>query len=267
VTRASRNLLLVLLSGMVAVGACGGDDDHSTSDARASDRTEPSLEGSINVFAASSLTEAFTALGEQFEKDHPGTSIVDNFNFAASSDLVTQIAEGAPADVFAAADESNMTKVVDAGRAAGAPAVFAHNRLEIAVEPGNPLMIASLADLAKPDVKVVLCAETVPCGKFADEALQNAGVTVTPVSREPNVKDTLGKVGEADAAIVYVTDVKSTDTVDGVAIPDDENVLATLPIVALQDSANPDLAAEWAAYVTAPQAQEILTARFGFLAP
>jgi molybdate transport system substrate-binding protein len=178
-----------------------------------------------------------------------------------------QISEGAPADVFASADESNMTKVVDAGSAAARPAVFAHNRLEIAVEPGNPRGITSLADLAKPGVKVVLCAETVPCGKFADEALQKAGVTVTPVSREANVKDTLGKVGEADAAIVYITDVKSTGTVDGVEIPDDQNVVATLPIVALKDSGNSDLAAAWVAYVTSPQAQKILTAQFGFLAP
>ena len=136
------------------------------------------------MFAASSLTDAFTALGEQFEADNPDVDVVANLNFAASSDLVTSIEEGAPADVFASADESNMDKIVDAGRNDGETVVFAHNQLEIAVEPGNPKNIATLEDLARPDVTVVLCAETVPCGRFADEALAAAGVTVTPVSRK-----------------------------------------------------------------------------------
>ena len=258
----------MLVLGMLPLTACGSDDDNNgsigepTSTARGS-----TVEGSINVFAASSLTQAFTALGEQFERDHPGTMVVDNFNFAASSDLLAQIEEGAPADVFASADESNMTKIVEAGSAAGTPVVFARNRLAIAVEPGNPLGIESLADLASSDVKVVLCAETVPCGRFAEEALRKARVAVTPVSREANVKDTLGKVGEADAAIVYVTDVRSTGTVTGVEIPDAENVIATLPIVALEGSGNPELAAAWVDHVTSPEAQRVLIDQFGFLAP
>jgi molybdate transport system substrate-binding protein len=263
----SRTLLALFVAATLAFAACGGDDDDDEPAAGATTSTaRRELDGSISIFAASSLTEAFTALAEEFEDDHPNVSIVDNLNFAASSDLVGQITEGAPADVFASADESNMQKIVDAGAAAGAPVVFAHNRLEIAVEPGNPLGIESLADLANPDVKVVLCAETVPCGKFADEALQAAGVTVSPVSREANVKDTLGKVGEADAAIVYVTDVASSGEVDGVEIPDDENVIATLPIVTLKEASNSELADAWVEYVTSPEAQQILTEQFGFLA-
>jgi molybdate transport system substrate-binding protein len=259
-------MLTLLVVGAMLFAACGGDDDD---DARARSSTsgaERELEGSISVFAASSLTEAFTALAEEFEDEHPGVSIVDGLNFAASSDLVGQINEGAPADVFASADESNMQKLVDADAVAGTPVVFAHNRLEIAVEPGNPLGIESLADLANPDVKVVLCAETVPCGKFADEALEKADLSVSPVSREANVKDTLGKVGEADAAIVYVTDVRSSGEVDGIEIPDDQNVIATLPIVTLKEAGNTELADAWVEFMTSPKAQQILTEQFGFLA-
>jgi molybdate transport system substrate-binding protein len=264
-----RTLALALLASVLAFAACGGDDDSASSATTSSTSSTAAakVEGSINVFAASSLTQAFTALGKRFEQTHPGTKIVDNFNFSASSDLVEQITQGAPADVFASADTPNMTKITETGANKGTPVVFSHNRLEIAVEPGNPLGIKTLADLAKSGVKVVLCAETVPCGRFADEALQNAGVNVTAVSREANVKDTLGKVGEADAAIVYVTDVKSASQVAGVPIPDDQNVVATLPIVALKDSGNPELAAAWVKYVTSPEAQKILVQQYGFLAP
>jgi len=260
-------LAAAFLAGTLVLAACGGDDDDSSSADATTTTGGSSLSGSIDVFAASSLTEAFTDLAQQFEKDHPGTKVANNLNFGASSDLVTQITEGAPADVFASADTSNMDKVVSAGANSGTPQTFARNRLAIAVEKGNPKNIMTLEDLAKPDVKVVLCAETVPCGKYADQALQKAGVTVNPVSREANVKDTLGKVGEADAAIVYVTDVKSDSDVEGVDIPDDQNVVATLPIVALKDSKNSELAAAWVEYVTSPEAQKILVDEYGFLAP
>ena len=254
-----------ILGGLaIALTACGGDDDDAASSTRA---PTAELAGSITVFAASSLTDAFTTLAEQFEEDHPSAEVVDNLNFAASSDLVGQIAEGAPADAFASADEANMTKVVDSDGTAGDPVVFARNQLAIAVEPDNPLGIMSLADLADPDVRVVLCAETVPCGRFADEALAAAGVRVSPVSREANVRDTLGKVGEADAAIVYATDVTSGTGIAGIEIPAHQNVIATLPIVAVKESANPEHATEWVNYVTSPEAQQILTEEFGFLAP
>jgi molybdate transport system substrate-binding protein len=258
-------LLVLAAVAMLAFGACGGDDDSSGSPAgNTTAANAEALEGSLSVFAASSLTEAFTTLGERFETENPDVDVVANLNFAASSDLVTQITEGAPADVFASADESNMQKILDAGQNDGEPVVFAHNQLAIAVEPGNPLDISSLADLAKPDVKLVLCAETVPCGKLADEALQKAGVTVSPVSREANVKDTLGKVGEADAAIVYVTDVRSSEAVEGVEIPEADNVMATLPMVGLKGASDTALAAAWVSFVTSPAGQQVLKT-FGFL--
>jgi molybdate transport system substrate-binding protein len=234
-----RRLFLGLL--VLSLIACGGDDDSADS---------------INVFAASSLTDAFTALGEQFEAAHPGSEI--EFNFGSSSDLVTQIDEGAPVDVFASADEANMQKVADES------VVFARNRLAIAVEPGNPLGIEGLEDLADADVKVVLCASEAPCGKYADQILESAGVEVTPVSREANVRDTLGKIGEADAAIVYVTDVRANDAIEAIEIPDDQNVITTLPIVALDDS---EIADAFVDYVTSADGQAILTEDFGFLAP
>jgi molybdate transport system substrate-binding protein len=234
-----RRLFLGLL--VLSLIACGGDDDSADS---------------INVFAASSLTDAFTALGEQFEAANPGSEI--EFNFGSSSDLVTQIDEGAPVDVFASADEANMQKVADES------VVFARNRLAIAVEPGNPLGIEGLEDLADADVKVVLCASEAPCGKYADQILESAGVEVTPVSREANVRDTLGKIGEADAAIVYVTDVRANDAIEAIEIPDDQNVITTLPIVALDDS---EIADAFVDYVTSADGQAILTEDFGFLAP
>jgi molybdate transport system substrate-binding protein len=234
------------------VTSCGGDDGDG--------RT-------IMVFAASSLTEAFTELGRQYEAGHDGTSI--ELSFAASSELVTQIDNGAPADAFASADMASMQDVVDAGLGDGEPSVFAHNRLAIAVEPGNPEHIETLGDLAQPDLVVVLCASAVPCGRFADQALEQAGVSVSPQSREASVKATLSKVelGEADAAIVYVTDVRSSGKVDGIDIPDDQNVIATLPIVALTDAGDADLARAWVEYVASPLAEQMLTEEFGFLAP
>jgi molybdate transport system substrate-binding protein len=260
-------VLGIVLAAVLLATACGGDDDDNAGAASSAPSTAAPLDGSINVFAASSLTGAFSELAKQFENANPGTSVESGLNFAGSSDLVNSIQEGAPADAFASADESNMQKLVDAGSVEGTAQVFARNQLAIAVEPGNPLGITSLADLAHSDVKVVLCDSSVPCGKYADQALSAAGVTVTPVSREANVKDTLGKVGEADAAVVYVTDVKSDSQVEGVAIPPDQNVIATLPIASLKDASNPELAAAWVEYVMSPQAQQILQEDFGFLAP
>jgi molybdate transport system substrate-binding protein len=273
-----KSLALLTLSALAraragTVTAGGGVDDHN--DTLYSDTTAAAAPtaaaaavptGSITVFGAASLSEAFTALGEDFRAEYPDTKV--EFNFAASSELVTQIQNAAPADVFASADESNMTKLTDASLTAGAPEVFAHNQLAIAVEPGNPKGITGLADLSKPELSVVLCAPEVPCGKYADQALQRAGVTANPVSRDASVKAALTKVelGEADAAIVYVTDVKSSGKVEGVEIPEDQNVIATLPIATLEESGNPDLAAAWVEYVLSPAAQKVLQDDYGFLA-
>ena len=173
------------------------------------------------MFAAASLSETFTALGKQFETDNPGVTV--KFNFAGSSDLAQQIVNGAPADVFASASDATMKTVTDGGAAAGEPVIFAKNVLQIATAPGNPKGIATFADLAKPDLKVVVCAPQVPCGAAAAKIEQATGVTLTPVSEEPDVKSTLGKVtsGDADAGLVYVTDVAAAGTsVQGVSFPE-----------------------------------------------
>jgi molybdate transport system substrate-binding protein len=214
-----------------------------------------------------SLTDAFTETGDAFTAANPGTDVT--FNFGASSALVQQIAEGAPADVFASADLSNMDKLAEAGQQRGDAIEFATNELEIVVRAGNPRTINGLADLADPDLAVVLCAEQVPCGRFAVEILDRAGVAVTPRSLEETVRSVLQKVelGEADAGIVYVTDVLvAGDAVTGVPIPADQNVVARLPIAVTDETANAPVANAFADFVVRPEGQEILR-RYGFGTP
>jgi len=243
--------------GLVAAG-CGSDKKASTATA-----PESKLSGEITVLAASSLTNAFTVLGSEFSATYPGTKIT--FSFGSSADLATQIEQGAPADAYASADAKNMDRIVAAEANAGEPVNFVRNRLAIAVEKGNPKEIANLTDLTKNGTVVVLCDPSVPCGKFADEVLANADVTLTPASREPSVKATLSKVelGEADAAIVYVSDVASSGKVDGVEIPDDVNVVTTLPIVSLADSDNSAVAQAWVDFVVSHA--DDLVSEYGFM--
>ena len=255
--RSSLRLLIAIsvLFGLVG-SSCGGRADSQQSSA-----------GDVTVFAAASLTAAFTELGEAFMTKHPDAHVT--FNFAASSELVTQIDEGAPADVYASADLSNMTKLTDAGNNASDPVVFATNRLAIMVAPGNPLGITGLADLANPDLIVVLCDPEVPCGKYAAQVLENAAVTVTPKSLEENVNAVVSKVtlGEADAGIVYETDIAAAgDEADGVELPVESNVVAQYPIVVTKDAANPELARAFIEFVNSEQGQRVL-ASYGFLAP
>jgi molybdate transport system substrate-binding protein len=221
--------------------------------------------GELTVFAAASLTESFNAIAKQFEKRYPDVSV--KFNFDSSSNLAAQIQQGAPADVFASADEANLRKAVDSGDVTSTPAVFAKNRLEIAVEKGNPEKVKGLADLGRSGLVVVLCADAVPCGKYAAEAFANAGVSVRPVSKEENAKATLSKVslGEADAGVVYVTDVKAAKgDVTGVKIPDRQNVIAAYPIAAVTGSESSAAAKAWVQFVQSKTAQSTLR-RFGFL--
>ena len=218
------------------------------------------------VFAASSLNSAYTAMGNDFRKEHPGTIVT--FTFGGSSTLVSQIQQGAIGDVFASADQPNMQKLVDAGLTAESPSVFARNRLEIVVGTGNPKHINSLSDLAQSGLVVVLCAPAVPCGRYAAQALQRAGVTVKPASQEADVKAVLSKValGEADAGIVYVTDVKAAGSgVQGVAIPPALNVVADYPIAVLKDSQNVALAKAFVGYVLADGQRTL--AGYGFTSP
>jgi molybdate transport system substrate-binding protein len=228
--RANTALTATAALAALALTACGTGND--------TDSGEPTT---LTVFAAASLTEAFTEIGDQFETEHQGVTV--EFNFAGSSDLAAQITEGAPADVFASADEKNMDKVVEAG-AATEPATFALNQLVIAVPEGNPAGVTGLTDLAGLDFAA--CAEQVPCGAAAQTAIDATGTDLTPVTYEADVKSTLQKLtlGEVDAALVYRTDAIAADTeVDAVEFPESAQAINTYPIAALNDAPNPDLAA------------------------
>ncbi len=209
----------------------------------------------VTVLAAASLTEAFTTIRKDFEVANPGTTVT--FSFGGSSALAQQITSGAPADVFAAASPATMKTVTDAGDAAGEPATFARNQLVIAVPKGNPQGVSGLASLSEPGVKVALCAEQVPCGAAA----KKAGVRVTPVTQEQDVKAALAKVklGEVDAALVYRTDVRAAAAdVDGVEFPESARAVNDYPIVALRDAPNAAGAAAFVAYVRSAPAQRVL---------
>ncbi len=224
------------------------------------------VSGTITVLAASSLTEAFTTLGRQFEAAHPGTTV--RFSFAASSALAEQVTQGAPADVFASASTKNMAQVTSAGDAAS-PTSFVKNVMEIATPPANPKHIASVADLARAGVKVALCQAQVPCGSTAAKVFANAKVKVTPVTQEPDVKSVLAKVttGEVDAGVVYVTDVRSAGSkVVGVPIPDTVNASTEYPIAALTHAPNAAGAQAFVAYVLSAAGRQVLT-QDGFQAP
>jgi molybdate transport system substrate-binding protein len=238
------------------LAACGGDNTSSGGSSGSADE--------ITVFAAASLTAAFTRIGEDFTSANDGTKVI--FNFAGSQALATQVHQGAPADLFASADIPNMDKVKDL---VGTPQNFASNRLQIVVEKGNPKDVKDLDDLASSDLKVVLAAEEVPAGKYARQVLDQAGVAVRPVSREDNVKAVITKVslGEADAGIVYVTDVTAGgDKVEGVDIPEDQNVTATYPIATVKAGKAPDKAQAFVDLVLSAEGRQVLK-EYGFLPP
>lgn len=272
-TRARRTALLVAVLATAATAACG--DPGTTDEVAAAAGTpgpsgdaEESVNGEIIVSAAASLTDAFADVGEAFEAENPGATVT--FTFGPSSGLATQIVEGAPADVAAFANESTMQTVVAAGAAAGEPAVFATNDLVVVTKPGNPEGITGLADLT--DVGVIaLCGADVPCGSFAQEVLDNAGVVVpeSSVTRGEDVRATLTAVsqGDAVAAIVYRTDAAAAgDAVGTVEIPPDVNVLATYPIVALAESGNAATAEAFVRFVLSPGVQALLS-EYGFAPP
>jgi molybdate transport system substrate-binding protein len=221
----------------------------------------------LTVFAAASLTEVFTELEPRFEEVHPGVDVV--FNFGASSDLAQQIVNGGPADLFAAANTSTMQTVVDAGLVEGEPTVFATNVLEIVTAPGNPKGITSFADLARPDLQVVVCAPQVPCGAAVEKIEQAAGVTLGPVGEEPDVKSTLGKVttGNADAGLVYATDVGAAgDDVQGVEFPEAAQAVNDYPIAVIADASAADLGRAFQELVTGSEGRAVLgSAGFGSL--
>ncbi len=273
--RAWSSAVTATAAGCLLLAGCGGSAGSAGGSATAPSSTgSPAAQGAtsaaprtLTVFAAASLRGTFTEIGEQFEAAYPGVTVT--LSFAGSSDLVTQITAGAPADVFASADERNMQKVTDAGLAAGTPVDFATNTLEIATPPGNPAGITSFADLARPGTSVVVCAPQVPCGAAAVEVEEATGVDVAPVSEEGSVTDVLGKVtsGEADAGLVYTTDVTGAgDQVTGVPFPESEQAVNTYPVTALTGADDAQLAAAFVTFVTGAQGREVLSAA-GFGAP
>ena len=243
------------VAALLLVAGCGDESGGSSGAAAPSE---------IKVFAAASLTAAFTELGQQYTSANGGTKVT--FNFAGSQALATQIQQAAPADVFASADLANMDKVKDL---VGTSQNFASNLLAIVVEEGNPKGVKGLDNLARPDLKVVLAAPDVPAGKYAAEILGKAGVAVKPVSQEDNVKAVVTKVslGEADAGIVYVTDITAGGAkAEGVDIPREQNVLATYPIATVKASRAPDEAQAFMDLVLSAEGQQVLK-QYGFLPP
>lgn len=236
----------------LVLAGCGGVAPAET--AGPQDRT-------LTVFAAASLTDVFTELETRFEAGNPGVEVV--LNLGASSDLAQQLVNGGPADVFASASTSTMATVTEAGLVEGTPEVFARNRLQIVTAPGNPEGVTGFADLARPDLQVVVCAPQVPCGAAAERIEEATGITLTPVSEEPDVRSTLGRVstGNADAGLVYVTDVLAAGAdVQGITFPESGEAVNTYPVVALKDAADADLAQDFVDLVVSDTGQSILAA-------
>ncbi|MBZ6111548.1 MULTISPECIES: molybdate ABC transporter substrate-binding protein [Streptomyces] len=270
-TRRTSQLAGAGVAALLALSACSssdsGSDAGSGSDTGSGSGGSDKVSGTVNVFAAASLTESFTELGKTFEKEHPGTKVV--FNFGGSDSLAAGITSGAPADVFASASPKTMKVVTDADAAAGTPATFVRNRLEIATLPGNPDGVSSLKDLTGDDLKVVLCDKSVPCGAAAQKALTAADLKLTPVSYEEDVKSALNKVvlKEADAAVVYKTDVQAAgDKVEGVEFPESAKAVNDYPITLLKDAPNSAAGKAFMELVRSAEGQKVLTGA-GFTAP
>jgi molybdate transport system substrate-binding protein len=252
-------------AALLALSACSSSG--SDSSAKPDSSGQGKLSGEVTVFAAASLKESFTTLGQQFERDHPGTKVT--FSFGGSDSLAASITGGAPADVFASASPKTMKIVTAAGDASGTPATFVRNELEIATLPGNPGKISSLEDLTKTGRKVVLCDKEVPCGAAAQKALDASELKLTPVSYEQDVKAALTKVElkEADAAVVYKTDVRAAgDKVEGVEFPESADAINDYPIALLKDAGNARAGKAFIALVRSAEGQKVLSGA-GFLKP
>jgi molybdate transport system substrate-binding protein len=259
-------LLLAVFGVAGCASAAGGGRANGSAGAAAHPAATEELSGNLTIYAAASLGTAFDELADRFEERHPEVT-VQPITYDGSSTLATQLIEGAPADVFASADEKNMQKVVHAGLAAR-PQLFASNTLVIAVPKGNPGRVHSLDDLADPALTVVLCAPEVPCGAASATLLADQGVAVEPASVEQNVTAVLTKVGtgEADAGLVYATDVLGDHSVESIVPAGAGKVVNRYPIVSMTDAASPEVAAAFVDFVRGVEGQRILTG-LGFGSP
>ena len=254
-----RRTAAVLAAAALALAGCGSSGT-SSDQAGTAGTSGGKVTGTVTVLAAASLTGTFTALAKDFEASHPGTHV--QLGFGGSSALAQQVVQGAPADVLATASPSTMQQVVDHGDAAS-PTTFARNTLEIAVPPGNPAHVTSLADLARPGTKVALCAQQVPCGAAATKLLAQQGLTVRPATLEQDVKAALTKVrlGEVDAALVYRTDVAAAGKdVLGVPVPEAAKVVNDYPVVTLEHAPNPSAATAFVDLVLSAKGRQVLSA-------
>jgi molybdate transport system substrate-binding protein len=254
VARSARTPLAVLAGASalaLALTACGSSGDTAEGDDEGASGGESTT---LTVFAAASLTDTYEQLGETFSEQHEGVDV--QFSFAGSSDLVTQIEEGAPADVIATADERTMQQI------------FVSNTLVIAVPTGNPAGVEDLASLENPDLDVVVCAPQVPCGAATETVEEAGGITLTPVSEEPAVTDVLGKVanGQADAGLVYRTDAAGSEDVDAIEFDESEEAINLYPIAPVKDAENAELAQEFVDFILSDEARTVFD-EAGFAAP
>jgi molybdate transport system substrate-binding protein len=262
-----KNAVRIAAAAALVIGIVSGCGSSNNAPSTSSSTSGAAGGGKLIVFAAASLKKSFTDIGEQFKTDNPGSDV--EFSFAGSSDLVTQLTQGAPADVFASADTKNMDKAAQANLLSGSPVNFASNTLTIVTAPGNPKKIASFKDLTQPGLSVVVCAPQVPCGSATATVEKATGVKLNPVSEESQVTDVLGKVtsGQADAGLVYVTDAQGAgDKVTAVAFPESTEAVNTYPIAVLKQSKNQDLAKKFVDLVTGEAGQKVLNAA-GFAKP
>ncbi|MGH3786269.1 MAG: molybdate ABC transporter substrate-binding protein [Pseudonocardiaceae bacterium] len=249
-----KRLTIVLCAAGLALAGCGAGDTPGTG-------TGAQQRVSVTVLAAASLTDVFGKMEPQFEAANPTADL--RFNFGASSDLATQIVNGAPADVFASANQRQMSVVAEAGKAAGTPEPFTTNVLTIVTPSGNPKGIRSFADLAKTDVTELVCAPQVPCGAATEQIEKATDITLSPASEEPDVRSVLAKVeaGEADAGLVYVTDARSAaGKVEQINFPEAKDAVNVYPIVAVEGAPQAQLAQAFVAFVLGPDGQRELTA-------
>ncbi|MGY1803340.1 molybdate ABC transporter substrate-binding protein [Blastococcus sp. SYSU D00922] len=260
-----RALLGIPLAAVLALTGCGGSTAEDAAAGPSSASGE--LTGTLTVFAAASLTDVFTELGDRLMAANPDLEV--RFNFAGSSALATQLTQGAPADVFASANDAQMAVVTDAGLEAADPEVFTENVLEIAVPADNPGDVTGIDDFADPDLALAVCAPAVPCGAAAEQVFEAAGITPVPDTEEEDVRAALTKVqlGEVDAALVYASDVRSAgDDVEGIPFPEAEEAVNEYPVCVLADAPNPAAAQAFVDLVLSDDGQAALEAA-GFRAP